>query len=120
MFSEFLIVEAYTTDKINIDNKNSQYIEKVQNPTEDLEDRINQALSTDDKKSNYKIDVKDKWALFEFTYNDIYRGTIFIPINNNPAAAMLNDDVKVNQSQELEELYQISNKSNKYVKDNSF
>ena len=120
MFSEFLIVEAYTTDKINLDNKNSQYIEKVKNPSEDLENRINQALSTDSKKSNYKIDVKDKLSLFELTYNDVYRGTIFIPINNNPAAAMLNNNIKINQQQDLEELYQISNKSNKYVKDNSF
>ena len=120
MFSEFLIVEAYTTDKIDLNNKNSQYIEKVKNPSEDLENRINQALSTDNKKSNYKIDVKDKLSLFELTYNDVYRGTIFIPINNNPAAAMLNDNIKIDQQQDLEELYQISNKSNKYVKDNSF
>ena len=120
MFSEFLIVEAYTTDKIDLNNKNSQYIEKVRNPSEDLENRINQALSTDNKKSNYKIDVKDKLSLFELTYNDVYRGTVFIPINNNPAAAMLNDNIKINQQQDLEELYQISNKSNKYVKDNSF
>jgi hypothetical protein len=41
MFSEFLIVEAYTTDKIDLNNKNSQYIEKVRNPSEDLENRIN-------------------------------------------------------------------------------
>ena len=120
MFSEFLIVEAYTTDKIDLNNKNSQYIEKVRNPSEDLENRINQALSTDNKKSNYKIDVKDKLSLFELTYNDVYRGTVFIPINNNPAAAMLNDNIKIDQQQDLEELYQISNKSNKYVKDNSF
>ena len=120
MFSEFLIVEAYTTDKVDLNNKNSQYIEKVKNPSEDLENRINQALSTDNKKSNYKIDVKDKLSLFELTYNDVYRGTIFIPINNNPAAAMLNDNIKIDQQQDLEELYQISNKSNKYVKDNSF
>ena len=120
MFSEFLIVEGYTTDKIPIENKKSQYIEKVNNPDSGLEQRIIKALSTDSKNSNYAIDVKDKFALFELTYDDVYRGTIFIPISNNPAAALLNDSVNVQQSTELEELYQISNKSNKYVKDNSF
>ena len=120
MFSQFLIVEGYATDKIAFDNKKSQYIEKVSHPDSSLESRINAALSTDNKNSNYKIDVKDKFALFELTYNDVYRGTVFIPINNNPAAALLNESLNVQQSTNLEELYQISNKSSKYIKDNSY
>ena len=115
MFSQFLIVEGYATDKILFDNKKSQYIEKVSHPDSSLESRINAALSTDTK-----IDVKDKFALFELTYNDVYRGTVFIPINNNPAAALLNESLNVQQSTNLEELYQISNKSSKYIKDNSY
>jgi hypothetical protein len=31
MFAQFLVVEAYTTDKIDFD-RNSQYVEKVKNP----------------------------------------------------------------------------------------
>lgn len=120
MFAQFLIVEGYTSDKVPFENKNSQYIEKVQNPTQDLADRISTALSTDSKKSNYSLDIKDKLALFELTYDDIYRGTVFIPLNNNPNAALSNDKLNVKQSQELEELYQISNKSNNYNKNNSY
>ena len=105
MFAPFLIVEGYATDKIAFDNKNSQYIEKVSHPDSALEERINKALSTDSKKSNYAIDVKDKFALFELTYNDVYRGTVFIPINMNPAAALMNSSVNIQQSTGLEELH---------------
>ena len=122
MFTQFLVVEAYTTDKVKFDNKNSQYIEKVRNPNSSLEQRINQALSTDNKKSNYKVDVKDKWSMFELTYNDVYRGTVFIPLNNNPNAAMNswgNSSLKIDQQQDLEELYQISNKRSNYNSNNS-
>jgi len=48
---------------------------------------ISEALSTDDKKSNYSLDVDDKWFL-EFGYDDIYRGTVFIPLTNNLNAAL--------------------------------
>lgn len=121
MFGQFLVVEAYTTDNIKL-NKNSQYIERVREPDERLEKRMSQALSTDDKKSNYGIDVKDKWLLFEWGYNDIYRGTMFIPLNQNPNSAMNswgNSSLKIDQQQDLEELYQISNKSANYNSDNS-
>jgi hypothetical protein len=49
---------------------------------------MTKALSTDKKKSDYNIDVKDHWSIFEGFYDDIYRGTIFIPLNNNPNAAI--------------------------------
>lgn len=121
MFGQFLVVEAYATDNIKL-NKNSQYIERVREPDERLEERMSKALSTDDKKSNYRIDVKDKWLLFEWGYNDIYRGTMFIPLNQNPNSAMNswgNSSLKIDQQQDLEELYQISNKSANYNSDNS-
>ena len=119
MFGQFLIVEAYATDDIKLD-KNSQYIEKVQNPDEKLAKRLQNALSTDSKKSDYKVDIKDKWLLLEWGYNDIYRGNIFIPLNQNPNAAMLSwgTSTNIEQQQDLEELYQIENKSIKYNNDN--
>jgi hypothetical protein len=41
------------------------------------------ALSTDSKKSNYNLDI-DYWL-----YGDnVYRGTVFIPLNNNLNAAI--------------------------------
>ena len=121
MFGQFLVVEAYTSDKINF-NTNSQYVERVSNPTPELEKRINRALSTNNKKDDYNVDIKDHWFEF-FGYNNIYRGNVFIPLDNNPNAAMNswgNESLKIDQSQDLEELYQISNKSANYNGNNSF
>lgn len=120
MFAQFLVVEAYTTDKVKFDTK-SQYVEKVQNPDDSLEQRMSKALSTNDKKNDYSIDSKNHW--FEMFYDDIYRGTVFIPLNNNPNSAMNswgNSDLKIDQSQDLEELYQLYNKSANYKNNNSF
>ena len=119
MFAQFLVVEAYTTDKVKFDTK-SQYVERVQNPDDSLEQRMSKALSTDNKQSNYSIDSKNHW--FEMFYDDIYRGTVFIPLNNNPNSAMNswgNSDLKIDQSQDLEELYQLYNKSADYKNNNS-
>jgi len=41
------------------------------------------ALSTDSKKSNYNLDI-DYWLYGD----DVYRGTVFIPLNNNLNAAI--------------------------------
>ena len=120
MFAQFLLVEGYTTDRIDF-KRDSQYVEKVNNPDEQLEARMTKALSTDKKKSDYNIDVKDHWSIFEGFYDDIYRGTIFIPLNNNPNAAINSwgGSVNVSQSTELEELYQTANKSSNFNKNNS-
>jgi len=36
MFGQFLVVEAYASDKVKFDT-NSKYIEKINNPDEELE-----------------------------------------------------------------------------------
>ena len=47
-----------------------------------LEERMIRALSTDSKKSNYRLDI-DYWL-----YGDnVYRGNVFIPLTNNLNAA---------------------------------
>lgn len=87
-FGLFLMVTGYTTDRWNF-KKDSQYIEKVA-PSKDLEQRMSTALSTDKENKNYQVDVDD-WGLgwlFEGGYDDIYRGTIYIPINPNRNAAI--------------------------------
>ena len=120
MFGQFLVVEAYTSDKTKFDI-NSKYVEKIENPDEELEQRMSKALSTDNKKSDYALDVKDHWTIFEGTWDDIYKGTVFIPLNNNPNAALntWGNSAKIGQTTELEELYQISNKSSKFNGNNT-
>lgn len=118
MFGQFLVVEAYASDKIPFKDKSSQFMEKINNPTKELEDRLNNALSTapSGKASNYGLDVKDHWSLFEMTYDDIYRGNLFIPINQNPNSAMLAAGEKTtsDQAAELEEVYQRELKRQSY------
>lgn len=120
MFAQFLLVEGYTTDKIDF-KKDSQYVEKIKNPDSSLENRMSLALSTDKKKLDYSIDIDDHWGWFEGTWDDIYRGTIFIPLSNNPNAAINSwgGSVNIEQSTELEELYQNANKSTKFNNNNS-
>lgn len=120
MFGQFLVVEAYTSDKVKFDI-NSKYVEKVENPDEELEQRMSKALSTDNKKSDYTLDIKDHWTMFEGNWDDIYKGTVFIPLNNNPNAALntWGNSAKIGQTTELEELYQISNKSSKFNDNNT-
>lgn len=121
MFGQFLVVEAYTTDRVPFD-KNSQYIEKVNNPDANLEQRMSIALSTDDKKSNYSVDIDDNGFLGswfgEGSYDNIYRANVFIPLDQNPVSTMM-DSGTVKQQQDLEELYQISKKSANYNNNNN-
>lgn len=107
-FAQFLVVEGYTTSKIKSLDKSSQYVERVKNPSEELEKRMIEALSTDSKKSNYSLDI-DYW----FWGDDVYRGSVFIPLTNNLNAAInaWGDQIKVDESQELETRFQQFNKA---------
>lgn len=123
MFAQFLAVEAYTTDKVKF-KTDSKYIEKVNNP-EEVVDRLQMALSSSEGKkkgkADYEIDIKDWWQPFEMTYDDIYRGTMFIPLNNNLNAAINSwgdDTIKLDQTTELENDFQNYNKRSNFNTDN--
>lgn len=108
-FGLFLMVTGYTTDRWNF-KKDSQFIEKVSNPSQDLAKRMSAALSTDKDNKNYEVDIDD-WGLgwlFEGGYDDIYRGTIYIPINPNRNAAVsaFGDQVKHSSGELYERNYQ--------------
>lgn len=96
MLGLFLVVEGYTTDRINF-NKNSKYIEKINNPDKELENRLNEALSVkglDGKVQKYDVDIND-WNLgflFEGGWDDIYHANVFIPLNNDPLSAQIGND----------------------------
>ena len=85
--AQFLVIGAYTTDKIDI-NKKSKFIKKIKNPTEDLEKRLIKGLSTNEDKNDYDIDVDDHWGFIEGFWDDVYRANVFIPLNQNPNAAV--------------------------------
>lgn len=85
--AQFLVIGAYTTDKVEF-NKNSKFIKKIKYPTEDLEQRLIRGLSTNDDRDNYSIDVDDHWGFIEGFWDDIYKANVFIPLNQNPNAAV--------------------------------
>lgn len=108
-FGLFLMVTGYTTDRWNF-KKDSQFIEKVSNPSQDLAKRMSTALSTDKDNTNYEVDVDD-WGLgwlFEGGYDDIYRGTVYIPLNpnRNSAVSAFGGQVKHSTGQLYERNYQ--------------
>lgn len=115
-FCEFLVVEGYATSKVKGLNGQSQYVEKVKNPDSQLEQRIINALSTDSKKSNYSLDI-DYWLWGD----DVYRGTVFIPLTNNLNASVnaWGDQIKVDQSEDLENKFQNFNKASTAKSPNS-
>ena len=114
MFGHFMVISAYTTDKVNFDI-NSKYIEKVKNPDSNLEDRIIKGLSTNKDKNDYELDVDDKFGFLELTYDDVYRGNVFIPLNNDPVSAQTGwgGNVNLNKARTLAEDYQNFQKSSK-------
>ena len=112
MFGHFIVVSAYTSDKVKFDT-NSRYVERVKNPDEDLENRIISALSTNKDKDNYELDIDNHWGFLEGFWDDIYRGSIFIPINNDPVSAQIgNSTIKLDEVRGLAEDYQNYQKLN--------
>lgn len=88
VFGQFLVVNGYAVDKGNKLYKDNNYIEEVDTSDEGLIDLIQKSLSTDSKKSNYKIDTESWFESsdpdsFFATYDHVYRGSIYIPISNN-------------------------------------
>lgn len=119
MFGQFLVIEGYTTDKVKF-KYDSQFVEKIA-PTEEIEEKMKTALSTDSKKSNYDIDVQNHW--FElWGYDDIYRANLFIPLNNNINAGLNagGTSTKLYQTHELEQQHQYFNKLSKFNNNNSY
>ena len=107
-FGLFLMVTGYTTDRWNF-KKDSQYIEQA-TPSNELAKRMSAALSTDKDNKNYEVDIDD-WGLgwlTEGSYDDIYRGTVYIPLNPNRNAAIsaYGDTVKHSSGQLYERNYQ--------------
>ena len=107
-FGLFLMVTGYTTDRWNF-KKDSKYIEQA-TPSKDLANRMSAALSTDKDNKNYEVDIDD-WGLgwlAEGSYDNIYRGTVYIPLNPNRNAAIsaYGDTVKHSSGQLYERNYQ--------------
>lgn len=95
-FGQFLILDAYAVDK---DDKfsGSQYISKI-DPSDSEKKMIEQALSTDDNK--YKID--SGW----WSFDDIYRGSIYIPFTSNQLQALTAEGQHIKETMANEKQYE--------------
>lgn len=85
LFGQFMVLTAYTTDKVQFDTK-SEYVHKITDPSTALDERMQKALSTNKDKNDYDIDREDWWELWG--YDDFYKASLFIPLNNNRNAAI--------------------------------
>lgn len=120
LFSLFAVVDAYATDKINLDDK-SNFIEEIDKPDQKIQDMLIKGLSTNYSSNqknkneyNYKVDVKDHIQPFEFRYDKVYKANVFIPITNDPNAAIraYGDQITQDQVSEYEKLTEMWNKRN--------
>ena len=80
LFGQFMVFTAYTTDKVKF-NTNSKYVHKIPDPSVELDQRLQKALSTNKDKDDYDIDRQDWWELFGF--NNFYKASLFIPMSND-------------------------------------
>lgn len=105
-FGLFLMIDGVTTDKWKFNTK-SEWVEKV-DPDPLLEQEMTRALSTNKDKNNYNIDVDDTWGFLEGTWDDIYRGTLYIPLTYNINAAInaYGDQVNITSARSYERDYQ--------------
>ena len=102
-FYQFLIIDAYGIDK-NKFIQDSDFVQEVKNPTPELVDKIQRALSTDSNKSNYKIDVNN-W--YDINGHDrIYQASMYIPITNNELQMLTAFDGHATKYYQREQDYQ--------------
>ena len=93
-FQQFLVISAYGVDKDdkfenNTNGTENQFLEEV-DPEDSLVTLLEQTLSTDNKKSNYKIDIFNWYAVADWgkNYDRIFKGNLYIPITNNTSAGV--------------------------------
>ena len=109
-FQQFFVVQGYTTDRVLKGNdrfKDSQFIKEVSDVS--IADKMKQALSSKEN-GEYDIDPYDKWGIFEFWngWDDIYTGTVYIPITSNQNSPYLayGQNIKQNFADQNETDYQ--------------
>lgn len=109
-FQQFFVVQGYTTDRTFRGNdrfKDSQYLKEVKDTS--IADKMKKALSSKEN-GEYEIDPYDKWGILEFWngWDDIYTGTMYIPITSNQNSPYLayGQSIKQNFADKNETDYQ--------------
>lgn len=114
-FSQFLVLEGYTSDKakaiqndkqISFKDISSNFIISVDEDDDDTYNIVKKGLSNKDR-GDYKLE--NGW----FNSNALYKGNIYIPLNTNPINAQNADSNSISQStSQLYEKLQQKNSTN--------
>lgn len=92
-FGQFLLMDGYAVarSETNFDTKFTSYMDKVDEATAST---IEEALSTNSNKDNYKLDLTGN----PWNNDDVYKGTVYIPITNNKLKGLTAEGQKVKES----------------------
>ena len=113
-FAPFIVASGMTTDgMVEIDKKQNKFITEVKQSPE-LVQQLKTSLATGSGKETQYPDIDEydwtEWLMPEFinSYDHIFKGNIYIPLNMNKAAAALggNQTIDTNTGQMLEKEYQ--------------
>lgn len=109
-FGAFIVTEGYTTENNGI--KKSDFVKHVKNPTDEQIDLIKRSLTTGTGKEKQTPDI-DTWDWYNpldwmFGAEDIFKASIYIPINNNQLTAVTgaNQHIDYDEAMTLEQKYQ--------------
>lgn len=103
-FEQFLIVDGYAVTDSSDSKFESEFIREIYNPDDRLIKTLETALSTNSDKDNYSIDV-DNWYDWN-GHNNIYQGTIYIPITHNQLQALTASGQNIKEPVAMEKEYE--------------
>lgn len=92
-FGQFLLMDGYAVarSETNFNTEFTSYMNKVDEATAKT---IEEALSTNSNKNNYKLDLDG----VPWNNDDVYKGTVYIPITNNKLKGLTAEGQKVKES----------------------
>lgn len=105
---QFLVVDGYAVARDGDNRFNSKSVDYLSSVDDYTKKTIIESLSTNDKKNNYELDLGG----FSWNNDNIYKGSIYIPITNNQLKGLTasGQHVKEGPAMEKEYEYQMFNK----------
>lgn len=109
-FGAFIVAEGYTTENNGI--KRSPFVKYIKDPSEEQIELIKRSLTVGTGKDKQTPDI-DTWDWYNpmdwiFGAEDIFKASIYIPINNNQLSAITgaNQHIDYDEAMTLEQKYQ--------------
>lgn len=104
-FGQFMIVDGYIVKPSSDDPfRNSNYVTKVSSDSDEIK-LVEKVLSTNKDQDNYTIDPDD-WGIFEGSYQNVYKGSIYIPITSDQLKALTASGQNIKESDAMKKEYE--------------